>query len=160
MKKEAKKARLVFQLLNFGDGTGFNTTSGLPVDIHKKRADGSCSEDRKKGENAASAMRVQQNRSPDRVLQLSTLFLPAAFLPVNFYPATTLKPASSGSLIRPDVCCPGSPCSHLKDLTVTCCGMSINKADSAPCTDPAGGCRTYYTEDVSCMDEFGTYCIQ
>jgi hypothetical protein len=31
-----KKFRLLFQYLNFGDGAGFRTTGGLPVDIHQK----------------------------------------------------------------------------------------------------------------------------
>lgn len=35
-KEEPKKVRLVFDLINFGDGTGFWTTSGVPVDMHKQ----------------------------------------------------------------------------------------------------------------------------
>jgi hypothetical protein len=33
---EPKVMKLIFQVLNFGDGTGFLDTSGAPVDIHKK----------------------------------------------------------------------------------------------------------------------------
>jgi len=33
-----KKVRLKFQSLNFGDGTGFGTVEGVPVDIHAKSA--------------------------------------------------------------------------------------------------------------------------
>jgi hypothetical protein len=37
---EPKKFRLVFKSLNFGDGTGFGTVDGLPVNIHRKQAGG------------------------------------------------------------------------------------------------------------------------
>jgi hypothetical protein len=37
-KEEPKKLRLVFNLINFGDGTGFWTTSGVPIDIHRKQS--------------------------------------------------------------------------------------------------------------------------
>jgi hypothetical protein len=33
---EPKRVRLIFQQINFGDGTGYVDTSGAPVDIHKK----------------------------------------------------------------------------------------------------------------------------
>jgi len=36
-KAAPKKIQLIFQLLNFGDGTGFGTTEGVPVDIHQKK---------------------------------------------------------------------------------------------------------------------------
>ncbi|MFL6229834.1 MAG: hypothetical protein ACJ741_13765 [Pyrinomonadaceae bacterium] len=35
-KEEPKKVRLVFGELNFGDGTGYTSTGGLPIDIHQK----------------------------------------------------------------------------------------------------------------------------
>ena len=53
-KKAPKKFRLIFQVLSFGDGTGFITTGGLPMDVHKKRANNSCVEDDKKERRAAS----------------------------------------------------------------------------------------------------------
>ncbi|HLL75796.1 MAG TPA: hypothetical protein VK421_11095 [Pyrinomonadaceae bacterium] len=36
-KGEPKKIRLILGEINFGDGTGFRTTGGLPVNIHKKQ---------------------------------------------------------------------------------------------------------------------------
>jgi hypothetical protein len=41
-KNKPKKVRLVFKSLNFGDGTGFGTTDGVPVNIHQKQAVSSC----------------------------------------------------------------------------------------------------------------------
>lgn len=35
-KDEPKKVRILFNLINFGDGTGFWTTGGVPIDIHQK----------------------------------------------------------------------------------------------------------------------------
>jgi hypothetical protein len=34
-KEEPKKVRLVFNLINFGDGTGFWTTGGVPVNVRR-----------------------------------------------------------------------------------------------------------------------------
>jgi hypothetical protein len=51
-KHEPKKVRLVFKSLNFGDGTGFGTTDGLPVAIHQKQVSASCVADEKKRENS------------------------------------------------------------------------------------------------------------
>jgi hypothetical protein len=43
-KDQPKKVRLVFILLNFGDGTGFNTVDGMPIDIHQRQSSGACVE--------------------------------------------------------------------------------------------------------------------
>lgn len=37
---EPKVLKIQFQGLNFGDGTGFETTAGEPIDIHKRRGGG------------------------------------------------------------------------------------------------------------------------
>jgi hypothetical protein len=159
-KDKPKKVRLVFKLLNFGDGTGFNTLDGMPINIHQKQADGTCVEDNRKSPFIMSAPGAPPNRSPDAAFQLSAHFLPASFLPVKFFVSDVPNSISGGSLVSPDICgCSGS-CNRLMDVKVTCCGMTINKAGSAPCSDARGRCATYYTEDVSCNDEFGTYCIE
>jgi hypothetical protein len=159
-KSEQKKFRLVFQSLNFGDGTGFTFIDAVPVDINQKQADGSCVGDEQNKNIIKSTLNDPPNRSPDSILPRSTLFLPASFQPVKFFPVNTSEMAFGTEPANPDVCgCSGS-CSRLRNVTVTCCGMDINKAGSAPCSGSVGSCATYYTEDVSCNDEFGTYCIQ
>ena len=65
---EPKILNLQFQRLNFGDGTGFETTAGEPIDIHKRRG------------GAGAGI---QPRPPTPANQSSS-YLPAMFLPVNF----------------------------------------------------------------------------
>ncbi len=36
-KGEPKKIQIIFASLSFGDGTGFDTTGGLPINIHRER---------------------------------------------------------------------------------------------------------------------------
>ena len=69
-KPQPKKVGLVFQALNFGDGTGYMDTQGTPVDKHKRVA-------------------LDQNcLSPPNQDQPSPPFAPAVFLPVNFFSST------------------------------------------------------------------------
>lgn len=155
---ELKKFRLVFKSLNFGDGTGFGTVEGLPVDIHQKQASGACVGDKTRRENITSALTEPPNRSPDSSFQPSTLFLPASFLPVKLFIANAPAPASGTSLTRPDVCCPGTICSRLKLRKVNCCGQ-IDKAFSAACNEGGSFCATLGdTTDVFCDGGVGTYC--
>ncbi|HZH32382.1 MAG TPA: hypothetical protein VEY11_16575 [Pyrinomonadaceae bacterium] len=151
-KDEPKKIKFIFQVLNFGDGTGFRAPSGVPFDIHKRRRE------IERGNGAAA---ISPNKPPSRSsLNLpseSTLFLPAKFSPVKFYPASV--PAFAATASSGDICCPGSSCQSLRYETVYCCA-EIQKAVNSPCSDTNGYCTNYTTQDVSCHDEFGTYCIE
>jgi hypothetical protein len=155
---EPKKFRLVFKSLNFGDGTGFGTVDGLPVNIHRKQAGGACVGDGKKGENSTSALHKPPNRSPDSQVQSSTFFLPASFLPVKLSLANASISPSNASLMRQDICCPGTVCSRLKLRKVNCCG-EIDKAFSAACNEAGSFCAVIgETTDVFCSGGGGTYC--
>jgi hypothetical protein len=156
-KNVPKKVQFIFQDLNFGDGTGFTIMDGVPVDIHKKRADGACVND-KKGGISTSAASTLSGRLFIPALQRQT-FLPASFLPVNLSLADSSKLIAT-SLLSSDICCPGSSCDYIKNVKHTCCGMTVNKVGSAACSDPLGGCRTYFSEDVSCNNDIGTFCIE
>lgn len=131
-KNKPKRVQLVFKSLNLGDGTGFGTTDGVPVNIHQKQAVSSCVGGEKEGENVTSALNSSPNPPPNALLKLSTNFLPASFLPVKLSIVNASAPLSSTSLTRPDVCCPGTICSRLKLRKVNCCG-EIDKAFSAAC---------------------------
>ncbi|MDQ1592511.1 MAG: hypothetical protein QOG71_3138 [Pyrinomonadaceae bacterium] len=60
-KNKPKKIRLVFKSLNFGDGTGFGTTDGIPVDIHQKQIGSSCVKDEKIGGNVMYVLTSSPN---------------------------------------------------------------------------------------------------
>ena len=157
-KDKMRKVRLVFQSLNFGDGTGFGTIGGVPVNIHEKPKTSSCVDNEKKEPIVAVARNAPPNRSRDPSPQLSAFFLPINFLPASSSPANVLNLTTNSLVTRRDTCCPGTPCSRLKLRNVTCCGL-IQKAFTASCNEPGSFCATQgEVIDVFCNDEFGTYC--
>ncbi|HEV2799553.1 MAG TPA: hypothetical protein VGW12_03600 [Pyrinomonadaceae bacterium] len=101
-RREQMKFRLVFQSLNFGDGTGFTFIDAVPVNIDKKRSGGSCIEEKNEN-NIKSALNDPPNHSSDSGFSQSTLFLPASFLPVTFFP-TNIKTAFGTKPTSPDIC--------------------------------------------------------
>ena len=142
-KREPKRVRLIFQGLNFGDGTGYVDAGGTPIDIHKPISlNKGCS---------------PPTSSPHSFLQLASYFLPANFLPVKFSPAEMFMAHPGKLLPRPDVCCPSTPCSFVKRNFYTCgrtCDENSNKPYAEPtgCQDPEGGCKIIgYIDDV-CTD--------
>lgn len=63
-----KFLELSFQVLNYGDGTGFVTTSAKPMDINKK----------------INLLSLPNSNAPPIVRTRFNVFLPASFLSVNF----------------------------------------------------------------------------
>jgi hypothetical protein len=140
--REPKRVQLIFQALNFGDGTGFTNGGGKPVDIHKKV-------------NLYKAC-GPPFRSPNFLIQSNPIFLPANFLPVKFSVAEIFRAHSNSPL--PDVCCPGTPCSYRK-LGFYTCGSTCDpehdnrpRAEEAGCQDPEGDCVVIGSTQTTCTD--------
>jgi hypothetical protein len=126
---QPKKVGLVFQVLNFGDGTGFVDSGGTYVDIHKKL-----------GENRNCLS------PPGSILTANAYgfsFLPAAFLPVSFFKEQSQRWIGISLL---DSCC-GDGCDQLKSSVYTCTRVCDPEnpekpsAVTAPCGDPLASCR-------------------
>jgi hypothetical protein len=83
-KKGVKKVRFMFKSLNFGDGTGFGTIEGVPVDIHEKPPTNACMDNGQK-ETLFSIRHEPPERPSDLLLQMGTLFLPAKLLAGKFF---------------------------------------------------------------------------
>jgi hypothetical protein len=81
-----RKLRLIFGELNFGDGTGFHTRGGLPIDVNKKRAGTACGEGGGKSPSPAVGLNGPPEHHPALLTEQMELFLPATFLPVIFSP--------------------------------------------------------------------------
>jgi len=90
-KPQAKKVGLVFQALNFGDGTGYMDSQGTPVEKEKK--------------NEKPVASSENCLSPPRQDQLMSSFLPAAFLPVNFFSNQRVASFMNATLFSPASCC-------------------------------------------------------
>ena len=90
-KPNARKVGLVFQALNFGDGTGYMDTQGTPVEKEKE-----------KNKPVASS---QNCLSPPNQDQLMSSFVPAVFLPVSFFSSQTFGSLMNAILFNPTTCC-------------------------------------------------------
>jgi hypothetical protein len=143
-RSEPKVIELIFQVLNFGDGTGFLDASGAPMNIHKK----------------LSLNRVC-SPPPEDVPESSTPLL-SSFLPANFSPVSFLWRGHSHAIKsieapKPDVCCTDSSCNYVKLGTYTCdrtCSENPNRPSPVfvGCTDPTGSCRIITTVNDTCTD--------
>ena len=103
---EPKVLSLQFQGLNFGDGTGFVTTAGEPVNIHRKSG----------GAGAAN----QSGGPPKPKTQSINSYLPAMFLPVNFSKNNELNGVFNALTELPFTCGGQSNCQLTKRTFVTC----------------------------------------
>lgn len=100
-KPQPRKVGLIFQALNFGDGTGYFDAQGTPVE--------------REGPVAAR----QRCLSPPGQNQLMSSFLPAAFLPVSFFSGEGIGPLMSSIVFNPATCCEDG-CSKWQSSTYTC----------------------------------------
>ena len=147
----------MFDEINFGDGTGFYTTSGVPIDIHHERPSNSpCVTGRT--DVASATPKSPPNLLPDDRSQLRASPLPAGNLPVNFSPGKAGRSRATATSSHRDVCCPGqSGCSRRKPDTYTCCFGDAKTTQSASCNE--GVCGDGYELDRGGVcDEFGTRC--
>ena len=157
-----KRVVLIFNVLSFGDGTGFATTGGVPIPA-RKVSQNSCEKERKGRAVQATGAYLRSIRPPDTFRQSSFSFLPASFLPANFEETFKLTDSTAGGTTTPDVCCPGTSCSHLKEVPngYNCMCGPANWVDTAPCSSmgTCGNTVTYYT---LCYDDYGyeMYCPQ
>ncbi|HZH32590.1 MAG TPA: hypothetical protein VEY11_17630 [Pyrinomonadaceae bacterium] len=85
-KPHPKKVGLRFDALNFGDGTGFLTTDGLPVSNYKT-SKSSCGTQRNEDSFIKAAWNIWQDK-PSPATSNFTSLLPAKSLPVNFCPSS------------------------------------------------------------------------
>lgn len=142
---EPKVLDLQFQGLNFGDGTGFVTTAGEPVNMRKK---------------SGGAGAVNQRGSPRKsAIQSSGLFLPAMFLPVNFSKSNDLNNALNALTGRPFTCGGQSNCQLTKRTFVTCgricdpgSDQKLSHSTFGCETDPQCACRIPDFIEDSCFD--------
>jgi hypothetical protein len=124
---EPKILSLQFQELNFGDGTGFVTTAGEPVNIHRKSG----------GAGAAS----QSGGPPKPKTQSINSYLPAMFLPVNFSKNNELNKVFNALTELPFTCGGQSNCQLTKRTFVTC-GRTCDPGSDQKLSHSTFGCET------------------
>jgi hypothetical protein len=88
---DAKKLKVHFRLLNFGDGTGLSDDDGRPLPSKRR----STNRPRREGaEKEAMASDRPPGGAPGLLPQLSPYLLPASFLPAKFLPAKMTRPSA------------------------------------------------------------------
>jgi hypothetical protein len=143
---EPKLLNIQFSSLNFGDGTGFETPAAEPMDIHKRR----------RGGGAA----LRPSRPPTGPTQLSSSFLPAMFLPVNFCANDVLAKPFKGASLEPPFTCGGQSNCLMTKRTFVTCGRTCDPGNDQKrshstfgCeTDPSCSCRIPDFVDETCFD--------
>lgn len=141
---EIRRVFLFFQMINFGDKTGFWRTDGTPVPNTRKTS-GACL-DGNRGDPEISLTAVQASYSSGALLQHS------------FGLPSFIK--TSGSISRhppqSNLCCPGSSCSFSKPSKYNChCGVADTTVVTG-CNDPEGSCADIFqNNDRTCPDGAG-----
>jgi hypothetical protein len=147
-KPEPKKVQLKFQLINFGDSTGFMRNDGVPIPNtqNNQAANSACIEREKIRETLNHPMLGQH-------------FLPARFLPVNFS-EQMLSSIPLNTEPQSGLCCPGTQCGFRTISFYSCeCGEAVFTRTTG-CNDPFGTCSIDIESVRTCDDGLGgtLYC--
>jgi hypothetical protein len=138
---QPKKLQIKFQILSFGDGTGFWGGNGIAVPhaINKPPGTGRC--EQHPNENALKTIE-RQHASPDNSPTiLSINILPASFSPAIFLSSELLKFPSFGPNPQSQLCCSSTNCWYsVPDVDEGCfCGPEERLLGTF-CSDPFGSC--------------------
>lgn len=148
--RDPKKIELIFVNLSFGDGTGFRGTTGISYP-HKNQTKVDLNDSFTKSNGASMVIKDVRRGFPDLVLRPVFDLRPAAWLPVRFSRSGYTGEPQSG------LCCPGTPCSYLKNTTYYCSCKEAHSIDTASCSDADGECATSQRLDSWC-DDLGVGC--
>ena len=138
-KPNPKKLILRFQILSFGDGTGFAGSNGLAL---PRAPDAKSSLERcepKQHLNDSGGIKIQQASWRSWPAIFRTDDLPAESLLANFLSLASYKP-TSGKL-NPQSCCSGNQCFRSTPYVRNDCYCGDKDAlSAASCSDPFGSC--------------------
>ena len=150
---QPKKIRLKFQMLSFGDGTGFVGNEGLaiPQAPNGTAGVGRCEPESNKSDHKALEL---QHAPPNALTETRSMnILPASLLPVNFLSPKLSKLVSSNSSQETQPCCPGFGCfrskSHLEESCLGC--NAVTRLDAASCADLSASCLLPTYSSIRCI---------
>jgi len=114
-KPHPKEVGLQFEVINYGDGTGFMTTGGLPVPASQS-SNPPCDNRKTERVVVSTVQSFSVNHPPNAKAPLPMSYLPARLSPVNFL--STRMVVSSSNIPPPQsgLCCPGTSCFKLKTV--------------------------------------------
>ena len=142
-----KRLQVHFQILSFGDGTGFAGSDGQALPSNQpEESVGACLP------SALTDPYGWKDVPPGSPLsKLLALNLPVATWPVNFLPASSETTPLDASLFQ--TCCSGSNCSALtvsRDVVCVNCAPQ-NRVGVAICSDPNRICGTAVSDYIECF---------
>jgi hypothetical protein len=155
-KPHPKKVGIQFEIINYGDGTGFMTTGGLSVPA--PQSSNSPCNNQKTGKALVNTVQsFSLKHPPDARVPLPNSYLPTRFLPVNFLSA---KIAVSSNITPPQsgLCCPGTSCFKLKIVLGGNCfcdedgDPAVETESVFNCDAPNSRCGTQGVLDFVCDD--------
>lgn len=150
--RNPKKFQVMFSMLSFGDGTGFQGTHGAAVPS-RRTSKAQCIP--KSGDGVAMAADPPPAYSLDSASHLPVSFLPANFLPGKAYAASPTRAARQTDMF----CCSGTSCSYEKVVRdgYNCqCGKA-DWVQVTSCRDTEGTCGKAADRDTVCYDPTGKY---
>jgi hypothetical protein len=156
------RAKIKLEFVGFGDGTGLMGNEGvaLPRKISPQSKLNGCKPPPDPGR--PKALQWLGDIAASQLSQTSSVYLPAAFLPVVFCPGASLSPSFKPQPVFD--CCPTGCLSMIFHFRVTCYGCPPNDDASSftTCDDPDGDCFSTTNHNVSCtIPETGeTYLCQ
>jgi hypothetical protein len=151
-----KKIGLQFEILSYGDGTGFIGTGGVMVP-NSQTSNSQCGDQRKNGAVLGAMPETLPDRPRAKQFQFGS-FLPANFLPVNFSEADLSELSPRTPSIQSGICCPSTSCFYLKlTLRSNCfCEDELDdpplEANSTACGTSGGSCGTQGVRQFICSD--------
>lgn len=150
--RKPKKFRVMFSVLNFGDGTGFLGTDGAPIP-NRRASKTQCAP-------RASTATAGAANSPPANFPGSASHLPVSFLPANFFAGKAYVVGPTPASLQIDQsCCTGTSCFYEK-LVPDGYDCQCGKADwveTTSCRDTTGRCGRGANWDRVCYDPTGQY---
>jgi hypothetical protein len=151
-KPQPKKIILHFRVLNFGDGTGFWTTSGIPIPEppKEKSSMGRCEEEQNKSDPKAVEGRRRALGGWPKTFSIDTL--PASFLPANFLSIELSNSFSFKADPQSQLCCSGTGCFRSKSYSEYSCYNCppVTRLRSAFCSDQTATCAVSTENTTVC----------
>ncbi|MCA1567837.1 MAG: hypothetical protein LC803_19760 [Acidobacteria bacterium] len=151
--RHPKKIGIRFEILSFGNNTGFMGRDGGFVP--RLRASNAPCRDGGNGRAPdLTAQAIWSKRSAETTTQIGFSPLPVSHLPAAFLAVRMKEAISNVTAPQSGVCCPGTSCSYLEEFQDqgNCfCGVPTETVSTA-CSNPFGRCGTQQVEQFLCPD--------
>jgi len=148
----AKKLRARFDLLSFGDGTGYAGTDGLalPRKLNERSSLDKCVDQPNRAGPPALEWATLWDRWPSK---LSVVDFTGELLAGKFFYTNSARGLSFVSNAAPQSCCPGDGCTSLIPALVNACVNcpTQQRPGITFCGDPAGGCWSATYGSMECF---------